>query len=141
MFIFESQAFQFFYFFPIFTFNNRMVKHAIITTEKDHGFLDNVFYASNGNSDFQYKMCHVRFTRVLWTAMSDLEWMRHLCASLMNLNRAQIRQKPVSIEHRLKSWNIEYNFKWNQPYLSRVSNLSRSSNSLNSASVPFTLFT
>ena len=31
-------------------------------------------------------------------------------------------------ERRLKSWKIEYNFKWNQPYLSR------GSNSLNSAS-------
>ena len=41
----------------------------------------------------------------------------------------QNRQRPVSIERRLKSWNIKYNFKWNQPYLSRVSN------SLNSASV------
>ena len=30
--------------------------------------------------------------------------------------------------------NIEYNFKWNQPYLSRVSNLSLGSNSLNLAS-------
>ena len=37
-------------------------------------------------------------------------------------------QKPVSIERRLKFWNIEYYFKWNQPYLSRVSNLSRGSN-------------
>ena len=26
----------------------------------------------------------------------------------------------VSIERRLESWNTEYNFKWNQPYLSRV---------------------
>ena len=30
----------------------------------------------------------------------------------------RLRQKPVSIKRRLKSWNIEYNFKWNQPYLS-----------------------
>ena len=29
---------------------------------------------------------------------------------------------------------VEYNFKWNQPYLSRGLNLNRSSNSLNSAS-------
>ena len=33
---------------------------------------------------------------------------------------------------RLKSWKIEYNFKWNQPYLSRARGL----NSLNTASVP-----
>ena len=33
--------------------------------------------------------------------------------------------------------NIEYNFKWSQPYLSRVSNLSRSFDSLNSASEHF----
>ena len=32
---------------------------------------------------------------------------------------------------------ITYNFKWNQPYLSRVYNLSRGSNSLNSASELF----
>ena len=47
---------------------------------------------------------------------------------------SQIRQKPISIERRLKSWNIEYNFKCNQPYLSRTLNLSCGSNSLNSAS-------
>ena len=42
---------------------------------------------------------------------------------------SQIRQKPISIERRLKSWNNKYNFKWNQPYLSCVSNLSPGSNS------------
>jgi len=47
---------------------------------------------------------------------------------------SQIQQKPVSIERRPKSCKIEYNFKWKQPYLCRVSNLSQSSNSLNSAS-------
>ena len=31
------------------------------------------------------------------------------------------RQKPVPIERRLKSRNIEYNFEWNQPCLSHVS--------------------
>ena len=41
---------------------------------------------------------------------------------------SEIRQKPVLIERRLRSWTIEYNIKWNQPYLSR------GSNSLNSAS-------
>jgi len=44
---------------------------------------------------------------------------------------SEIRQKPVLIERRLRSWTIEYNIKWNQPYLSR------GSNSLNSASVYF----
>ena len=43
-------------------------------------------------------------------------------------------KKPVLIERRLKSWRIEYNFQWNQPYLSRGSNLSRGLNSLNLAS-------
>ena len=43
----------------------------------------------------------------------------------MIMSRVSNLQKPVSFERRLKSWNIEYNFKWNQPYLSRVSNLSR----------------
>ena len=46
-----------------------------------------------------------------------------------------IRQKPVSIERRLKSWSNEYDFKWNQPYLSRGLNFSRYSNSLNSFSI------
>jgi len=50
----------------------------------------------------------------------------------MNLSR--VSNQSVSIERWLESWNIEYNFKWNQPYLSRVSKLSRGSNSLNSAS-------
>ena len=35
----------------------------------------------------------------------------------------------------LKSWNIWYNFKWNQPYLNRGLNLNRHLNSLNSATV------
>ena len=47
---------------------------------------------------------------------------------------SKIRQKLVSIEYLLKSWNIEYIFKWNQIYLSGGLNLSRRPNSLNSAS-------
>jgi len=54
-------------------------------------------------------------------------------SNLMNLSRVSILQEPVSIKLRLKSWNIEYNLQWNQPYLSRVSNLSHCSNSLNPA--------
>jgi len=50
------------------------------------------------------------------------------------LASSKIGRKPVTVERRLKSWNIELNFKWNQPYLSWASNLSRGSNSLNSAS-------
>ena len=38
-----------------------------------------------------------------------------------------------SAKTRFKSWNIWYNFKWNQPYLNRGINLNRRSNSLNSA--------
>ena len=57
-----------------------------------------------------------------------------MCPNLMNLSRDLNPPKPVSIKHRLKSWNIEYNFKWNQLYLGRGLNLSRRSNSLNSAS-------
>ena len=49
--------------------------------------------------------------------------------------RLKSTQNLISIERRLKSWNIEYNFKWNQPCLSRVSNLSRGLNSLNLVSV------
>ena len=56
-------------------------------------------------------------------------------ANLMHLSRSQIPPKPVSIERRLKSLNIEYDFKWNQTYLSRSLNLRRGSNSFNSASV------
>ena len=41
--------------------------------------------------------------------------------------RFKSSQKPISIERQLKSWNIEYICQWNQPYLSRVSNLSRGS--------------
>ena len=37
------------------------------------------------------------------------------------------------MKRRLKSWNIWYNFKWNQPYLNRGLNLNRRLNSLNSA--------
>ena len=33
------------------------------------------------------------------------------------------------LKRRLKFWNIWYNFKWNQPYLSRGLNLNRRSNS------------
>ena len=35
----------------------------------------------------------------------------------MNLSRVSNLEKRVSIERRLKSWKILYNFKWNQPYL------------------------
>jgi len=53
---------------------------------------------------------------------------------------AKIRQNPVWIKRRHKSWNIWYNFKWNQPYLSRGLNLNRRSNSLNSATGPLSRF-
>ena len=45
--------------------------------------------------------------------------LKKLCPNLMNLSRVSNPQKPVSIEHRLKSWKILYNFQENQPYLSR----------------------
>ena len=45
--------------------------------------------------------------------------------NLMDLSRVLNPRKPVSIERRLKSWNIDYDFKWNQPYLSHGLNLSR----------------
>ena len=48
--------------------------------------------------------------------------------------RLKSAKKPVLIERRLKYWKIEYNFMWNQPYLSRGLILSRGSNSMNSAS-------
>ena len=49
-----------------------------------------------------------------------------LCPNLMILSR---------VSNPTKSWKIEYNFKWNQPNLSRGLNLNRDLNSLNSASV------
>ena len=54
--------------------------------------------------------------------------------NLMNLSRVSVNKNPVLIERRLQSWNVKYNFKWNQPYLSRVSNISSGSNCLSSAS-------
>ena len=63
-----------------------------------------------------------------------MQKLANLYLNSSNLSRVSNPPKPVSIEGRLKSWNIKYNFKWNQPYLSRVSNLSRDTNSLNSAS-------
>ena len=57
------------------------------------------------------------------------------CPNLINLSRVSNPPKKwVSIKSPLKSWTIEYNFKKNQPYLSPGLNLSRGSNSLNSAS-------
>ena len=53
---------------------------------------------------------------------------------------AKIRQNPVLIQRRLKSWNILYNFKWNQPYLNRGLNLNRRSNYLNSVTGFFSIF-
>ena len=41
----------------------------------------------------------------------------NLSSNLMNLSRVSNPKKKVSIERRLQSWNIEYDFKWNQPYL------------------------
>ena len=43
-------------------------------------------------------------------------------------------KKRFKLSAGLNLKKIEYNFKWNQPYLSRGLNLSRGSNSLNSAS-------
>ena len=40
----------------------------------------------------------------------------------MNLSRVSNPPKTGSIERRIKSWNIEYDFMSNQPYLSRGSN-------------------
>ena len=55
------------------------------------------------------------------------------------LNEFESRLKSVKSSFywapRLKSWNIKYNFRWNQPYLSHVSNLSLGSNSLTLASI------
>ena len=39
----------------------------------------------------------------------------HQSPNLMNLSRVSNPPKPALIERWLKSWNIEYTFKWNQP--------------------------
>ena len=62
------------------------------------------------------------------------------CPNLMDLSHVLNPPKTGSIERRLKSWNYEYDFKRNQPYLSRGFNLSRGSNSLNSASAVYINF-
>ena len=55
---------------------------------------------------------------------SDLIWSDLIWDEIKELNRvAESCQKPVPIEHRLKLRNTDYNFQWNQPCLSRVSNL------------------
>ena len=52
----------------------------------------------------------------------------------MNFSLVSNPPKPILIERRSKSWNIEYNFYSKQQYLSRVSNLSYGAYSLISAS-------
>ena len=65
----------------------------------------------------------------------------HLQQTALRPNLNNLNQKLVPIKRRLKSRNTEYNFKWNhQPCLSRVSNLRRGSNSLNSASGVLKIF-
>ena len=54
----------------------------------------------------------------------------------MNLSRGLIKsaKNQFQLSAGLNLQKLDYNFKWNQPYLSRGLNLSRGSNSLNSAS-------
>ena len=50
-----------------------------------------------------------------------LEFYIEQSPNLMNLSHvSNPPKKPVLIERRLKSRNIGYNFKWNQPYFNRV---------------------
>jgi len=56
----------------------------------------------------------------------------------MNLSR--VLNPPKTGFNWAPAWNNEHDFKWNQPYLTRGLNLSRCSNSLNSASGLFLLF-
>ena len=59
----------------------------------------------------------------------------HQWLNLMNLSRGlNLTKTGFNWAPRLKSWKIEYNLKLNQPYLSRVLNLSRGSNSIYLAS-------
>ena len=54
---------------------------------------------------------------------------------MSKFNELEPRLKSSKNWFQLKqSWNNEYDFKWNEPYLSRGLNLGRGSNSLNSAS-------
>ena len=67
-----------------------------------------------------------------------------LSPNLMNLSRVTNPPNPVSIKRRIKSWNIEHEFKefnWNQQYLSRVSNLSRKILQIRTVIVCFSLTT
>ena len=48
-----------------------------------------------------------------------LQWSSFWSPNLKNLSRvSDPPKKTVSIKRLLKSWNIEYDFKWNRPYLS-----------------------
>ncbi len=60
--------------------------------------------------------------------MEDLLKLWFLSSNLMKLSGVSNLPKKVSIEGRLKSWNMKFNFKWNPSYLSRLSNLSCGSN-------------
>ena len=65
----------------------------------------------------------------------NLQLKSFLCLNLINLS--PVSNPPKTGFNRAPAWNLEklkYNFKWNQPYLSRVTN------SLNSASESLTLF-
>ena len=84
---------------------------------------------------------------ILLLFLNPIFWKNYLDVKITNIfkysesefnefkTRLKSPKKPVLTERRLKSWTIEYNFKWNQPYLSRGLNLTRGSNSLNSTSV------
>ena len=73
-----------------------------------------------------------RFHLMFRTFFSNgLRWnLKNLSRGLNPPKSAKTRFKWSA--RRLKSWNIWYHFKWNQPYLNRGLNLNRRSNSLNS---------
>ena len=92
--------------------------------------------ALTGHTDQIYSMAWSQCGRSKLFKILNIFKFKHLnTKSVSEFNKLKPRlkfpQKPVSIERRLKSWKIVYNFKWNEPYLSR------GSNSLNSVSVWF----
>ena len=66
-------------------------------------------------------------------------WKIFLRPNSLNLSHVSSPPKTgFNYLRRLKSWKIEYNFKWNQPYLSRVSNLNPASVLLRMEKLPGT---
>ena len=51
----------------------------------------------------------------MWTKIDESSLLTRFEFEKWIWDAPQIRQEPVLIERRLKSWKINNNFKWNQP--------------------------